>query len=135
MIGPEDRDVWVEEQMAKHLEPALATSRGRITLEQVSMLMMTEKAQVWFAMDGEECISVVVTEITEWVSGRKSLKILLAGGYGSLERAIRPIMEKLEEFANYCICASVMVEGRKGWERALPEGYEFSHCVFEKELL
>lgn len=135
MIGPDARNAWVEEQMAKHLEAPLARSRGRIKLQQVFMLMMTEKAQVWFAMDGEECITVIVTEICEWVSGRKSLKILLAGGYGSMERAIGPIMDKMEEFADYTICASVLVEGRKGWERALPEGYEFSHCVFEKELL
>ena len=53
--------------MAKHLNAAIASTGGRIKLQQVFMMMMTEKAQVWFAMDGEECISVVVTEICEWV--------------------------------------------------------------------
>jgi len=135
MVGPENRSPFVDEQIRKHLEPALALTHGRITLEQVFMLMMTEKAQVWFAVDGMDVITVVVTEIVEWVSGRKSLKVILAGGYGSLDRAMQPIMDKLEEFADFAICASIMVEGRKGWERTLPEGYKFSHCVFEKELL
>ncbi len=129
------RDVWVDEQIRKHLEAPLAMSHGRIRIERVFYLMMTNQAQVWFAMDGEECITVIVSEICNWVSGRRSLKIILAGGYGSMGRAIGPIMGKMEEFAMLNICASVMVEGRKGWERALPEGYEFSHCTFEKELL
>ena len=129
------RNAWVDEQISKHLEATLAMSHGRIGIEQVFMLLATDQAQVWFAMDGEECISVVVSEVCEWVSGRRTLKVILAGGIGSLGRAIGPLMEKMEEFAMLEICSSVMVEGRKGWERALPDGYAFSHCTFEKEIL
>lgn len=134
-VLPAQRSPWVDEQLVKHLEPALARSRGRIKMEQVVMLMMTEQAQVWFAMDGAECLTVIVTEVVQWCSGRMTLKVMLAGGFGSMSRVMEPIMEKLEEFANLQICASIIVEGRKGWERTLPEGYEFSHCAFEKELL
>ena len=134
LVPPNQRDTWVDEQIAKHLEPALARSHGRIKIEQVFYLMMTGQAQVWFALDGTECLTVVVTEIVHWCSGRRTLKVMLAGGYGSMDRTMEPIMRKLEEYALLHICSSVIVEGRKGWERTLPDGYEFSHVAFEKEL-
>lgn len=129
------RNGRVDEQMIKHLEPAIAMANGRIGMEQIFMLLATDQAQVWFSMDGDECITVLVTEVCEWVSGRRSLKVILAGGYGSLTRTMEPFFEKMEEFALLEICSSIMVEGRKGWEKTLPDGYEFSHCTFEKEIL
>jgi cobalamin biosynthesis protein CbiD len=125
---------WADEQIRKHLEPAIALSHGRITIDQVFHLLHTERAQVWFAMEHEECVTVVVTEIIEWVSGRRCLKVILAGGYGSMHKTLAPIMETLESFALQEVCASVLVEGRRGWERALPEEYTFSHISMEKEL-
>ena len=135
LIPPDARSERVDNQMKEHLEPAIDLSHGRIKIEQVFHLMNVGQAQVWFALQNDECISVVVTEIVEWVSGRRCLKVLLAGGYNSMSTAIEPIMTKLEEFAMLELCASVIVEGRRGWERALPEGYKFSHVAMEKELL
>jgi len=133
-IPPDRRSPFVDEQIRKHLEPAIALSHGRIQVDQVFFLLTTDQAQVWFAVDGNEVITVVVTEIVHWISGRRSLKVILAGGYGSMARAIEPIMKRIEEFAMLEVCSSVMVEGRRGWERALPEGYAFSHVTLEKEL-
>jgi len=135
MVQNTPRTEWTEETLKKHLTPAIAKSHGRITMDQVFYLMNTDRVQVWFAICEGEVISAVVTEIVEWVSGRKCLKVMLAGGFGSLDKAMGPIMEKLEMFALLEVCASVMVEGRKGWERTLPEGYRFSHVTCEKELL
>lgn len=134
MIPLQRRGVWVDEQIAKHLEPAMAITDGRITIGQVFYLWSRDMVQVWFAIEDKECITVTVTEIVEFVSGRKCLKLVLVGGYGSLDRAIGPVLKRLEEFAMMELCGSVLVEGRKGWERALPDGYKFSHVTCEKEL-
>jgi hypothetical protein len=135
MVRNTPRSEWTETMLRKHLTPAIAKSHGRITIDQVFYLMNTDRVQVWFALCDDEVITALVTEVVEWVSGRKCLKVMLAGGFGSMKKAIVPIMDKLEEFAMLEVCASVMVEGRKGWERVLPDGYTFSHVTCEKELL
>ena len=135
LIPNHSRTEWTEDQMRKHLTPAIAKSHGRITMDQVFYLMNTDRVQVWFAIYEDDVITVVVTEIVEWVSGRRCVKVMLAGGFGSMDKTIGPIMDMLENFALSEACVSVMVEGRKGWERALPDGYEFSHVTCEKELL
>ena len=103
-------------------------------MEQVYHLHAAGMVQVWLTMLGSDIANVTVTELAEFVSGRKALKIILTGGYGSLQY-MPEILGKLEEFARLETCASIMVEGRRGWEKALPPEYRFSHIVMEKELL
>jgi hypothetical protein len=51
-----------------------------------------------------------------------------------MHRNTVPTMEAIEAFAIKAGCQSVTVEGRKGWERALPDGYKFAYAAFEKEV-
>ena len=134
ILPPDRMTPEIGKKVEEHLGPAIALSRGRITIEQVYSLHKREMVQVWLTLEGREIINVTVTDLTEFTSGRRALKIILSGGYGSL-RVMNEILDKLEEFARLEICASIMVEGRRGWERALPPEYTFSNIVMEKELL
>jgi hypothetical protein len=127
-------NIRVVEKIREHIEPAIAASHNRITMDEVFSLINKDEVQVWFSMDKAEVVGAAVTQIVKWGSGRKSLRLILAGGKNNMYRNLEPTMEKLEEFAILMHCESVMVEGRKGWERALPDGYKFSHATFEKEL-
>jgi hypothetical protein len=127
-------NIRVTRDFREHIEPAIAASHDRITMDQVFRMINKDEVQIWFSMDQEEMVGAAVTQIIKWGSGRKSLRLILAGGKNNMYRNLEPTMAKLEEFARLTNCASVLVEGRKGWERSLPDGYKFSHATFEKEL-
>jgi hypothetical protein len=137
VVSKDQRNPLIDAEIRRHLGPTIEKSHGRIKIEQIFHLLDNDKAQLFVAVqDKKEIVGVVVTEIVEWISGRRCMKVMLAGGMGGLKMGLmEPLMEKIEEFAMLGICASVMVEGRNGWGRVLPEGYEFSHSVFEKEIL
>jgi hypothetical protein len=103
-------------------------------MEHIWHLLDTEKAQLFLAIDDSGIVGVVVTEFVEFVSGRRSLRVILAGGEGAREPFMNQMMKKIEEVAMLGICQSIIIEGRKGWARVMPEGYKFSHVVLEKEL-
>jgi hypothetical protein len=134
MVPPGEMGGFVSETIRERLEPAIARCRGRITIENVFDKHERGMFQILLVTDPTpEIVAVVVTEVIEWTSGRRCIKLLLGGGYGSLW-TVPPVMAKIEEMGAEIGCASVLVDGRKGWERILPDGYEFSHSVFEKEL-
>lgn len=129
------RSAAIDEAIRKHIEPACARSSGQITIDQVFYLLDQEKAQAFVAVENREIVAAVITEVFEYVSGLRSLRLMLAGGYGTLRTAMTPLLAKIEEFAVLSICSSVIIEGRKGWERTIPEEYRFMCKVFEKEIL
>lgn len=134
-VPPGSMDDFIEKQIRKHLEPAMELSHGKMNVESVIRAVRTYRAQLFFGIQDREVISVVLTEIAQWDNGKRCVRVLLAGGRDSMESALYPLMEKVEDFAMASLCSSITVEGRKGWERVLPEGYKFSHSVFEKEIL
>lgn len=93
------------------------------------------KVQIFVGIEGSEIMCTTVTEIIEWSSGRKCMNMLLGGcPSGVMWDTVPTMMEFVEKTAKRIGCKSLLVEGRKGWKRVLPEGYEFSHATFEKEL-
>jgi hypothetical protein len=134
IVPPHVRSDVIDEQITKHLEPSLAYGRGRIDMEQVFKLRDEEEVQVFLGFEDGEIVAVTVTKIIEWTTGLRCLKVLIAGGYGTLGRALKPMLAKMEEFAQLAECKVLIIEGRNGWGRVLPEGYEFTHSVFEKEI-
>ncbi len=122
------------EKVKAHLMPAIEISRGNIKLKDVMAMQRDGRAQMWIAKTPEDLVSaVLVTERIKFVGGKRAIKTLLCGGKGMLDRAMGPMLETVESFARDLGCQSMIVEGRKGWERALP-GYTFSALVLEKEL-
>jgi len=129
---------WLDDELIEklrlHLDPAIDRSRKRISWDEILQKTRAFNMQLWISMCLDEMIGAAVTHVVRWGTGRKSLELILAGGKFNMHRNTEPTMKALEEFAANTGCDTVMVTGRKGWGRALPAGYEFSHAVFEKEL-
>ena len=134
LVPPVSLNERIEAEMRKHIEPAIEKSHGRILIDEVIEKVISGKMQLWFSMSDTECVGAAITHVTTWGSGKKSVGLLLAGGKDNMYRNTGPTMQKVEEFAELLGCSSVLVNGRKGWERALPEGYKFTNAVFEKEI-
>lgn len=101
---------------------------------QVFYLLDSNKAQLFLAIQEDEIVAVVITEVVEFVSGARCLKVILCGGKGAMSGGMGGMIDKMEEFAMLALCSTIQVEGRKGWERALPDDYRYSYTVFEKEM-
>jgi hypothetical protein len=135
LIPPTVRSEEIDREITKHLEPSIAYSRGRMDMDQVFELRDKEQVQIFLTFEDGQIIGVTVTEVMEWTTGLRCLKVLIAGGRGALEHGLDLTLEKMEEFAKIADCELIIVEGRKGWGRALPDGYEYTHSVFEKGIV
>lgn len=135
LVRPGCRGDHIDEKVREHLADPIERSHNRIRIEHIWHLLDTEQAQLLLAIRDKEIVGAMVIEFVEWVSGRRSLRVILAGGYtGEMKHFMEPMTKKLEEIALLGICQSILIEGRKGWARVMPEGYEFSGVLLEKEL-
>jgi hypothetical protein len=96
-----------------HLEQALEGTFH--TLQDVVQAVASGRAQFW---PGKQ--AAMVTEI-DTISETKVLRVWIAGGDMEELKAMAP---GIESWARLNECREVLVEGRKGWERALKDqGY------------
>lgn len=74
--------------------------------------------------------SACLTQVDSYPTGAKVLTWLLAGGDLS---EIKITVPKVEKFAKEAGCHYALLQGRSGWERAVP-GYKRVYCVAYREL-
>ena len=135
IVPPGCRGEHIDKKLTEHLEPSVAKSRGRITMDNVFTMHDEARVQIFLGIENSEIICSTVTEVIEWSSGKRCMKMLLGGcPRGVMWETVPTMMEFVEKTAKSLGCKSRLVDGRKGWKRVLPEGYEFSHATFEKEL-
>lgn len=133
-VRPGYRGTIIDEAIRKHCQPSIDRTNSRMTVEELLYLLNAELAQLFLAIQDGEIVGIVITEIVEYVSGAKCLKVIILGGKGALAGGMDAMIKTLEEFAMLSICSTIQCEGRKGWGRVLPDGYRYSHTVFLKEL-
>lgn len=86
---------------------------------------------LWLAVDGEEnIIAAMLTQLFQMNSG-KMLKMQECGGERMHEW--KHLRRRIEDYAKAEGCTRVLVEGRPGWERIMPD-YERVAVVLEKRL-
>ena len=91
--------------------------------------------QVWVVCDGEAgpITTVFFTEILQFEPER-SLHLFWSYGVGAL-RAPECVEAAVQTFARRHDCGSLMLTGRRGWERALrPLGWQFESIVLRKQV-
>ena len=97
---------------------------GTYSLDDVRDEIECGRAQFWPMQK-----SAAVTVIQDYPRGRV-LRVWLAGGdLGELQHYL-PV---LDNYGREQGCAAIELEGRKGWERALP-GYHAHRVVLRKEI-
>lgn len=99
-------------QARAHITEAIARTNGTHTEEDVVAMLLAGRAGLWV---GRECAAV--TEIKDW-GHFKEVNVFLAGGSMDGIVAMEP---SLETHAVENGCRRIVIDGRKGWERVLPE--------------
>jgi hypothetical protein len=87
-------------------------------------------ALLWLAWDGTRIHAAAVTELRS-ANGRKFCTIVACGG--EQRRHWLHLLADLESFARAEGCATVLILGRPGWRRVLPD-YRVKNIILEKEL-
>lgn len=86
---------------------------------------------LWLAVDeNEDIIAAMLTQLFNMVSG-KMCRMQQCGGARMQEW--KHLRKRIEDYARAEGCTSVMLEGRSGWARIMPD-YEQVAVVLEKRL-
>ena len=123
------QDIWP--YVVGHVERFTEKTGGRYSPASVLSKLLTADMQLWIVVEGKEISAAVITQISVWDTGLKSLVIVGIGGDG-LPNWIH-LIERLEEFGREKDCSFVELHGRQGWRRALPD-YELTDSSLEKRL-
>lgn len=110
----------------------IAVSAGENTPDSIYAGLVEENMQL-FTFEGERGLfGLVVTEITEFPTG-KVLQIVGCAGEGILETVDDILV--LEAWGRYIGCKKIRIDGRPGWERELsPFGWRKQYVVLMKDL-
>lgn len=113
--------------IARWLENALAID-GTHSLEDVHTALAEGKAQLFACATG-----ACVTEVVQ-TPRKKYLRVWLAGGDMAAMRELHP---QVMAYGRSQGCTSVVMHGRKGWERTFltrEEGWRPALVTFEREI-
>jgi len=113
------------------LERAMAYSQGRMTLAVLRQLHLDQRVQVWVVLEDGVIRAAAASEVVNFPTGRRVLRVFLAGGAGL--HLAKPAMELMARYGRSWGCASIEAEGRRGWGRVLP-GFREVWRTFEREL-
>jgi len=106
------------------LEAAL--EEGFYKIEDVARALAENRAQFWPGKN-----AAIVTEI-DTIGQTRVCRVWLAGGEMT---EVLEMARGLEAWSRLQGCSEVLVEGRKGWEKALKDqGYEFFTIMLKKAL-
>jgi hypothetical protein len=110
-------------------------SRGKISFDDILAMHSEDRAQLWImqSFPDDMVAGVVVTQVVTYEGGANSLKVFCGGGVGAMKRGLDVVISRLETFARELGCVSVIIEGRRGWEKIFP-GYDFVSVTIEKRL-
>jgi hypothetical protein len=114
-----------------HIERLLAGSIESLIPEDVYCALAQETAQLWASVEG-----FVITRARRCPdSGAKSLLVWFAAAYDGRCSGLQLYDGQLDEIARAAGAVYVtMCSARKGFERALPQGWAPQHVVWRREV-
>lgn len=111
------------------LRPAVERG-GHMTAESVYKGLRECDLQLWVATDSDAMKAACVTEISQWPATRECT-VVLCGGQDS--SGWLHLLATIEAWAKAADCRRMMIDGRAGWIRKLPD-YRKVSVVLSKEL-
>lgn len=108
---------------------ALAHADGRYAPEDVLAALRDRRMQLWLAGEGG-LEAVCVTEILDYPRQRRCNLFLCAG---RARRRWLAGLAAIEGWARAEGCAAMELQGRRGWQRLLPD-YRPTHVLLRKDL-
>jgi hypothetical protein len=118
------REIWATR--LEQIERALVQGLDPMPISGVTEMLEQGNAQAWFADN-----STAVTTLVERGDTRVC-EIWLAGG--ELAELVDMKNSDIEPWAKNMGASRMLIIGRKGWEKALPD-YRYAHTSLVKELI
>jgi hypothetical protein len=118
-------------QVWPHVEALIerAMQRGGVSdFEELEQRVWRGQALLWIVWDGEKILAAVVTAISI-ANGRKLCTIVACGAPSPSRKRGRVmvgerwlhLLDGIEAYARDEGCAAMVIVGRRGWERVLPQ--------------
>ena len=121
---------YIWEKVHSHLELMMPHSEGELEPEDFYEAIYSGDMQLWLAVDGEEILASMVTQIIPYPR-KKVLRIISIAGEGMDEWIFDlPI---IEDWALSNGCTSLECWGRKGWLKVLKD-WKCSYHIITKDL-
>ena len=129
LIRPDHIDgIWPD--VEPHLERCVPHSEGELETEDFHQLLANGEMQLWLAMEDEEILAAMVSQIVSYP--RKRILRIIAIGGGEMKRWL-PFLPGLEEWALENGATGLECWGRKGWLKILDD-WKCSYHVLTKDL-
>ncbi len=122
-------DVWPG--VLDYLKPAIERSGGRLSCESVLKALLKREMQLWIAVEKNEILGAMVTQVCVYPTGLKALTVQLIGG-GDRRKWLH-LWPHIEQWGAERGCGVAEIpRGRKGWVKILKGWNEM--VFMEKEL-
>jgi len=129
LVSPEDIP-YIWEKVHEHLKLMMPHSEGELNPEDFYDAIYEGEMQLWVAVDGDELLASMVTQIVNYPRKRIMRIISIAGK--SMEEWIE-YMPIIEDWALEHGCVSLECWGRKGWLKVLKD-WKCSYHIITKDL-
>ena len=129
LVHPEEvPKIWGE--VLPQIERCVPHSEGEMTPEDFYIALVDAEMQLWIAVEDDEVLASMVTQIIPYPAKKVLRVIAIAEGEMDKWFYFQP---DLEEFARLMGCTSLEAWGRKGWKKILKD-WKDSYVVYTKEL-
>ncbi len=112
------------------IERCVPHSEGEMEAPDFYVALVDGEMQLWIAVEDEEVIASMVTQIVPYPA-KKVLRVIAIAGE-DMDKWFH-FQPDLEEFAILMGCSSLEAWGRKGWKKILKD-WKDSYVVYTKEL-
>jgi hypothetical protein len=112
------------------IERCVPHSEGEMEAPDFYVALIDGEMQLWIAVEDEEVIASMVTQIIPYPA-KKVLRVIAIAGE-DMDKWFH-FQPDLEEFAILMGCSSLEAWGRKGWKKILKD-WKDSYVVYTKEL-
>jgi hypothetical protein len=122
----------VEEDARRMLEPAVARSEGRHSMDSVLASVAIGHSVLWFAFgENGKPAGAVVTQVEHYPM-KRMLNLIFCGG-DDLEGWHQDMLDVLDGYASDNHCSGLELVGRYGWKRFLEKaGWKSDYVVCQR---
>jgi hypothetical protein len=132
-LVPQDHVISIWNEVRDHLEPAVAVSKGRWTMEHLCAALSMGRSQLWIAFDDQKIRGALTTEVTQY-PGKKLLSMHFLGG-NDFDAWYEDLLSQITRYAKDMDCDGIEGVGRFGfWKWLERNGFEKSSAFYEKGM-
>lgn len=132
-LVPSDHVMRIWSEVRDYLEPAVAVSKGRWTMEHLCGALTMGSAQLWIAFDDQKICGALTTEITQYPA-KRVLSMHFLGGE-DFDSWYEEMLCQITRYAKDMDCDGIEGVARFGfWKWLQRNGFEKSSAFYEKGM-